>query len=325
MVKNPPCNAGDTGSIPGWGTKIPHATEQLSTCTTSRELVRCDERSYKTCQSSLRSQLRPDTAKQKWGCRGGVWVFIFPCWHFPRLSQVWVSRHYGKPGIHTRLSSDMRGIEVFAVSWTLGSPSSKDSEQWKVSEPKESMGSFVPKIRLMSIITNCTPNCLDKRDKADLGKCQQGQNLEWDVHVSQAGGGEECGGGSVAQSCPTLCSPMDCSLPLHCPWDFPGKNTGLGCHFLLQGTLLGQGLNSQLLRGRRILCHWAKSCCKSGFLSSVQCYIYATETLSDLEWCKPWLLNTMSSKSPRVLGNIPSDSLKLSADRDFPKAPPLQN
>ena len=22
---------------------------------------------------------------------------------------------------------------------------------------------------------------------------------------------------------------------LFCPWDFPGKNTGVGCHFLLQG------------------------------------------------------------------------------------------
>ena len=30
MVKNPPCNAGDIGSIPGLGTKIPHAMEQLS-------------------------------------------------------------------------------------------------------------------------------------------------------------------------------------------------------------------------------------------------------------------------------------------------------
>ena len=29
-VKNPPSNAGDTGLIPGWGTKIPHATGQLS-------------------------------------------------------------------------------------------------------------------------------------------------------------------------------------------------------------------------------------------------------------------------------------------------------
>ena len=30
MVKNPPYNAGDMGSIPGQGTKIPHATGQLS-------------------------------------------------------------------------------------------------------------------------------------------------------------------------------------------------------------------------------------------------------------------------------------------------------
>ena len=29
-VKNPPSNAGDAGSIPGRGTKIPHAVEQLS-------------------------------------------------------------------------------------------------------------------------------------------------------------------------------------------------------------------------------------------------------------------------------------------------------
>ena len=30
VVKNPPCNAGDVGSIPGQGTKIPYAAEQLS-------------------------------------------------------------------------------------------------------------------------------------------------------------------------------------------------------------------------------------------------------------------------------------------------------
>ena len=27
-----------------------------------------------------------------------------------------------------------------------------------------------------------------------------------------------------------------------CPWDFLGKNTGVGCHFLLQGIFLTQGL-----------------------------------------------------------------------------------
>ena len=29
---------------------------------------------------------------------------------------------------------------------------------------------------------------------------------------------------------------------LLCPWDFPGKNTGSRCHFLLQGIFLTQGL-----------------------------------------------------------------------------------
>ena len=38
----------------------------------------------------------------------------------------------------------------------------------------------------------------------------------------------------VAQSCPTLCDPMDCSLPGSPPWDSLGKNTGVGCHFFLQ-------------------------------------------------------------------------------------------
>ena len=33
------------------------------------------------------------------------------------------------------------------------------------------------------------------------------------------------------QSCPTLCDPIDGRLPR--PWDSPGKNTGVGCHFLL--------------------------------------------------------------------------------------------
>ena len=36
------------------------------------------------------------------------------------------------------------------------------------------------------------------------------------------------------QSCRTLCDPRDGSLPGSHPWDSPGKNTGVGCHFLLQ-------------------------------------------------------------------------------------------
>ena len=37
MVKNLPSIAGDAGLIPGWRTKIPHATGKLSLCATTRE------------------------------------------------------------------------------------------------------------------------------------------------------------------------------------------------------------------------------------------------------------------------------------------------
>jgi len=36
------------------------------------------------------------------------------------------------------------------------------------------------------------------------------------------------------QSCPTLCDPIDGSSQGSRPWDSPGKNTGVGCYFLLQ-------------------------------------------------------------------------------------------
>ena len=35
---------------------------------------------------------------------------------------------------------------------------------------------------------------------------------------------------------------------LLCPWDSPGKMTGVGCHFLLQGIFPTQGWNLPLLR-----------------------------------------------------------------------------
>ena len=56
----------------------------------------------------------------------------------------------------------------------------------------------------------------------------------------------------VAQSCPTLCDPMDCSLlgsSVH--GDSPGKNTGVGCHALLQGIFPTQGSNPGLSH-----CRW---------------------------------------------------------------------
>ena len=52
----------------------------------------------------------------------------------------------------------------------------------------------------------------------------------------------------VTQLCPTLCDPVDCSLPgfsIH--GDSPGKNTRAGCHVLLQGIFPTKGPNPHLL------------------------------------------------------------------------------
>ena len=46
------------------------------------------------------------------------------------------------------------------------------------------------------------------------------------------------------QSCPTLRHHGMQPASLLCPWDSPGKNTGVGCHFLLQGDLPDPGIES---------------------------------------------------------------------------------
>ena len=67
------------------------------------------------------------------------------------------------------------------------------------------------------------------------------------------------GAGPVAHLCPTLCAPWTKPIRLLCPWHFPGKNIGVGCHFLLQGIFLTQKLNPSLFCvscvGRQILYH----------------------------------------------------------------------
>ena len=39
-------------------------------------------------------------------------------------------------------------------------------------------------------------------------------------------------------SCVRLCDPIDGSHQAPCPWDAPGKSTGVGCHFLLHNGIL---------------------------------------------------------------------------------------
>ena len=55
------------------------------------------------------------------------------------------------------------------------------------------------------------------------------------------------------QLCPTLCDPMDHSVPSCSVYgDPPGMNSGMGCHALLKGILPSQESNPSLLH----LLHW---------------------------------------------------------------------
>ena len=73
------------------------------------------------------------------------------------------------------------------------------------------------------------------------------------------------------QSCPTVFHPTDCSpTRLHCPWDAPGKNTGVGFHFLLQGIFATQ-VSCISCIGRQILYHcatWGTHCLHIAFQRS---------------------------------------------------------
>ena len=59
-----------------------------------------------------------------------------------------------------------------------------------------------------------------------------GQDIMW-VKINAAAAAAAAA--KPLQSCLTLCDPINGSPPgsPH-PWDSPGKNTGVGCHFLLQ-------------------------------------------------------------------------------------------
>ena len=60
-----------------------------------------------------------------------------------------------------------------------------------------------------------------------------------------------------------------------CPWDFPGKNTGVGCHFLLQEIFPTQGLNLGLPHSRQMLyrlSHLAGSILSGNVCSYCRCF-----------------------------------------------------
>ena len=73
----------------------------------------------------------------------------------------------------------------------------------------------------------------------------------------------------VTKLCPTLVTPWTVGHQQLCPWDFPGKNTRLGCHFLLQRIFPTQELNLHLLHRRQILYHWAMGEASRSLISGI--------------------------------------------------------
>ena len=92
-------------------------------------------------------------------------------------------------------------------------------------------------------------------EKSPSSKFYQGTWWDWFIVIFLSVSASKLYAKSL-QSCPTLCDPMDCSPPgpsVH--GDSPDKNTGVGCHALLQGFFLTQELNPGLLPCRHFLYH----------------------------------------------------------------------
>ena len=82
----------------------------------------------------------------------------------------------------------------------------------------------------------------------------------------------------VTKSSPTLCDLMDCSpTRVICSWYFPGKNTEVGSHFLLQGIF------SYIYWLQLSLMYWNEPCVVLDILKSICCSL----TQSCLTLCDP--------------------------------------
>ena len=98
------------------------------------------------------------------------------------------------------------------------------------------------------------------------------------------------------QICLALCSPMDCRFLCSC--DFPGKNPGVDCHFLLQGIFPTQGSNPVSCMDRQFLYHcstWEapRKCMLSQYLLPSLCWRkprMSAALYSQATGCQSWAI-----------------------------------
>ena len=92
------------------------------------------------------------------------------------------------------------------------------------------------KVKSESEVAQSCPTLSDPKDCGLPGfsvhRIFQARVLEWGAIAFSHS--EFAAAAKSRQSCWTLCDPRRQPTMLTCPWDSPGKNTGVGCHFLLQ-------------------------------------------------------------------------------------------
>ena len=112
----------------------------------------------------------------------------------------------------------------------------------------------------------------------------------------------------IAKSCLTLLRPHGLQpTTLLCPWHFPDKNTGVGCHFLLQGIFLTQDrtclLDWQADFTREALCHQHSESTQT-LIHDTLCPAHSAQwhaDVSNLLFCSP--SQSVSPEASRVLDN----------------------
>ena len=88
-------------------------------------------------------------------------------------------------------------------------------------------------VETLPILPTCGHGCGPAERVLPGGKATQGwiQEHLWEEEAAAS----KRSAAKSLQSCPTVCDPVDGNPPrLPRPWDSPGKNTGVGCHCLLQ-------------------------------------------------------------------------------------------
>ena len=102
----------------------------------------------------------------------------------------------------------------------------------------------------------------------------------------------------VTQLCLPLCDPVDCSRPGSSVHEIPkGKNTGVGCHFLLQGIFATQGSNPALQHCRWSLYHLSHQGCL--------CALYDRKYISTF-YLNKTAARALSSQAAPVVKNPPA-------------------